>query len=738
MNLKSINLTITATVVLLLFIIPEFAQASEFFAGLLYKIVQGFLGLFFALGGFLLNNSIQYSIIDFGDNYLFNGLGVAIENIWVMIRDLFNLTFIFGLIYLGFKMILDSEDSNTKRWLAHLIMAALLVNFSLFITKAIVDFTNILATQIVTSGFANSVTTGAGDIDVAGTFMNSFGLTSLFGKLPDGEPYGLVFGTAMIFLVGMFVFTAGAILLFIRFGSLLLYMIFSPLMFIGWVFPSLQHVTNSYWKKFLGRAFFAPIYMLMLYISAQVIQTIYAGKEPSFTGSVGNDPNVIEATFGNTFPPFIISSIFLGASIVVASKLGVDGGAAAVNAGRKFGNKAGRVVKGATLRTGGATIGLSGRAARRTIGFGAHKFTQSDSAKRMAASSMLGRGVYKAAQYGANSSFDVRNIAGFGRKNGLGESKKGGFAGGIKEAKKKKEEFDKALGEIPKEIYNKQSGKMESNPEYEKATEQFYTDVGAKNSDFAQAHKEQKRAKNMKLAGEKELAAAEEAINQSDEKHIHEEIKELEKKVRAFGDDKDLSKFDRIKKQKMKSQLDAKKASLSESDKQFNDQLKRAQVFIKDADEILSADSESSKITKPVYEQADAAATYARQIESRKTTEKESSRTNNPTVLGVVGGAGAVAGAVAGGIIAGPAIAVTGAVAGAGAGYSYVKSRVTKNDEVAKDQRSKYGLRGEKAKVNKDKKNRANLIAESLRESSSSDTKKDDDLIKDLDGSNDG
>jgi len=274
-------------------------------------------------------------------------------------------------------MILNSDDSNTKRWLVNLILAALLVNFSLYITKFIVDFTNILATQI-----ANTFPTDVnGLIDVSGAFMNSLGITGLLSagdlnnRLVDaGGAWGYIFGTMVLFIVMIFVFAAGGLMLLIRYAALCLYMVLSPLMFLGWVFPQLQSTTSKYWSGFLGRAFFAPIYLLLIYFSWYVVTALYAankslGKSPDFQAVLAVSGQKVADSFGATFPPFILSCIFLIASIVIASKLGADGAGAAMNYGKSASNWTKRKVQGAAWgaarATGRTAAYLPATAARR-------------------------------------------------------------------------------------------------------------------------------------------------------------------------------------------------------------------------------------------------------------------------------------------------------------------------------------------------------------------------------------
>ena len=76
------------------------------------------------------------------------GLGTAITEMWSIIRDVFNLLFIFGLILAGFKIIIGVDDAGSKRNIGTIIIAALLINFSLYVSQVIVDFSNIATHQI--------------------------------------------------------------------------------------------------------------------------------------------------------------------------------------------------------------------------------------------------------------------------------------------------------------------------------------------------------------------------------------------------------------------------------------------------------------------------------------------------------------------------------------------------------------------------------------------------------------
>ncbi len=340
-------LTIACLLVFLPVVAYAQANAAEvWILKILHSTVFGFFSYLAGAAGTLLDWAINYLVTDFGKNYTESGLGNSIDRLWVIVRDLFNLTFIFGLVFIGLRLIFDSNSSSTRKMLVMLIMAALLVNFSLFITKFVVDFANIAAVQLV-----NTFPPGSnGKPSITEAIVTQLGLTTLFASGAEDEFFramGLGNGLTFIFismilmLVCIFVFLAGSILLFIRFAVLNLYMLLSPLMFIGWVFPSLSSKTIQFWSGFLGQAFFAPAYILMLYFSFEIIKgfstlaVFNAGSFKTMFASGVDPQKSIEAIL----PPFILAAIFLLASVVIGKSMGAIGASGAISIGNKIRGK---------------------------------------------------------------------------------------------------------------------------------------------------------------------------------------------------------------------------------------------------------------------------------------------------------------------------------------------------------------------------------------------------------------
>jgi hypothetical protein len=457
----------TSLLVAVLVVVPHvaFAQGAsdpvgDFFKKILWSLLIPITSLFLYLGGVIFDFAINYFVVGFANMYLTTGVGVAVDKVWVILRDFMNMLFIFGLLYIGFKMILDSNDSNTRRWLVNLVIAAVLINFSLLATKLVVDFSNQLAAQIAISGLRDAskpiktTPIGTPEIELATYIYQLSGIADLYNcKSSDGTEgcragYGYIFGTAIFFIITGFVLAAGGILLMIRFVALIFFMLCSPFMFISWILPPVRDIMTSYWKKFLGRAFFAPLYFLFIYFSLEMLLGLQQsiglgtrGKRWAMALSGGDGANVADAT-QSTIPFFFMICAFMIGSLLIAQKLGAEGADKAVSLGKSISNRAGSAAK---RGAGRATFGIAGAVGQRTIGRGAHALSNSQGFQKWAAQSGVGRAALGATRGVADSSFDARRVGGMGKSMGIGEGKKGGFSSRVKERKESDAKFMESL-----------------------------------------------------------------------------------------------------------------------------------------------------------------------------------------------------------------------------------------------------------------------------------------------------
>lgn len=291
------------------------------------------------------------------------GIGTSIDVVWKIVRDLVNLTFIFGLVYVGFKTILDA-GTDTKKMLASIIVSALLVNFSLFISKVVIDISNITAVEIYRAmQIAPDQTAGTNlkDQTIGDAFLIRMGIKQLFtvpnakneliaknaGDAKEGADTYLAYiiGASLFVIVAAFVFAAGAILLAIRFGVLIILMILSPIAFAATVFPAFKAWRDKWWHTLFSQAFFAPAYLFMLYITLQVANG-YRSQMKTFDGLY--DPNLFKEGFA-TAAFFCLTIVLMIASLIIAKQMGAYGAARAVSYLSKAGSYAGNKVLRGTL-----------------------------------------------------------------------------------------------------------------------------------------------------------------------------------------------------------------------------------------------------------------------------------------------------------------------------------------------------------------------------------------------------
>lgn len=399
------------------------------------------IGAFFAwVGGFLLDMSISVFVANMAQTASYIGLTSLIKTLWTVIRDLFNLLFIFSLIWIGFQTILGTAGTDTKKWVANLVIAALLINFSLYIAQVVVDFSNVAAFQISEMMLTDTYSTpifGNEIKDISGGFaaktqLQNFpaeslqSLTTLMG--PDSGISGAFAAIALGFMVMLmliimgFIFAAGAVILLTRFLALTFLMVFSPFLFIGLIWPDFKHFGKTWWKIFFSNALVGPAFLFMLYFSYRALDGF----------STIND-----YTLTNILVYFIMVIGFMCLSLVVAKKIGSFGANQAVN----FASKGAGVM----------TAGLTARAMQSTIGRLGQRIADSESLKDQASKrgimGSLARGSLIATRKVGDASYDARNVSGVGKKLGAGETK-GGFKTRRENYVKERVKFAESLGEV--------------------------------------------------------------------------------------------------------------------------------------------------------------------------------------------------------------------------------------------------------------------------------------------------
>lgn len=216
-----------------------------------------------------------------------------ISNGWTTVRDIANMAFIFILIYIALTVMLFAETSGTIKQLALVVVIALLVNFSFFFTRLIIDTGNILAIQfynaIPSEQYIDSKgTTTAANIngvkDLSFSIMGAVQLQKLYGsdaftkasnacgKDSNGQWCGLIVSTvvyvavAAMFWMLFFAFLQVGIKFLLRIVGLWFLIIASPLAFVAKTIPKTAGYFDQWFKKLIEFSIYPAIFLFMFLI----------------------------------------------------------------------------------------------------------------------------------------------------------------------------------------------------------------------------------------------------------------------------------------------------------------------------------------------------------------------------------------------------------------------------------------------------------------------------------------
>ena len=382
-------------------------------------IVDGFKTL---LGGFLLMiqelfGSLVTWMAGLAQGILgFTGLQNAqmVKDGWGITRDLANMFFVLILMVIAIATILKVEPYGMKTLLPKLIIAALLINFSLVFCGAIIDsagvltnffikdsqnfFENIADEMQLTKIMVGTVQKPAESqwgCNYAGlpdpifknqTVCNVACLATTGNNCYEAKPPKVDWGDikgdhfwkviASLFLsiiftiIALFVFAALAFLLLIRVLVLWFLLILAPIAWFFWILPATKNLWEKWWHAFIKWVFFAPAAIFFIWLSVNSWLKFIKGKAPMTGGEIIEGmSNVVSNGVLETkimpqvmapanFIQFILACGMLIGSLIVAQKIGIYGASGAISiaksaskgVGKGVGRWTGRKAQRATYR----------------------------------------------------------------------------------------------------------------------------------------------------------------------------------------------------------------------------------------------------------------------------------------------------------------------------------------------------------------------------------------------------
>ncbi|MFZ1075660.1 MAG: hypothetical protein WAN50_04780 [Minisyncoccia bacterium] len=424
------------------------ADASDPFSLAMLQIMKLFAWLL-GIAAITLDNAVYFTIVIMG-SYVkqLTAVGVA----WRILRDIGNILLIFGFLAVGITTILNVNwYGGGKKMLPMMLIAAIFLNFSLFISEAIVDVGNLFATEFYTQINGGQPAHTAGNESISDKILGNIGLATIYehsqtdnGFFRAGNTLLIGFMASIIFLVATFVLFTLAFILIARFVMLLFLIILSPLGFAGYIVPQLQGTAKWWWKMLSDQTITAPILLLLLYIALAVITdaqflmgTCSATSGASqcasdaWTAFTGNPNAATVPGFAGVFLSFLVAMGLLGYVVVAAGQL------------KAFWTKQ------ATQMTGKIMGGTSSFVMRNTAGRALQGAARGIRSSKLGTTE-AGRHLAALADKGATGNWDIRGIAPV--KAGLKSAKidagtayKGGYRQSEEAATKARTDYAKTI-----------------------------------------------------------------------------------------------------------------------------------------------------------------------------------------------------------------------------------------------------------------------------------------------------
>ncbi len=356
--------------------------------------------------------------------YIFNAilfLGITkdfinqpfVGELWIIVRDFSNMAFIFVLLYAGIQTMLGFP--GWQKAVRNVVIIALLINFSLFFTKVVIDAGNVLAVGIYSSMGAESknayATSGSTkERDLSGVIATAISPEKF---LAGTEKTTSAFVISVIFIIGAITNLLVAWALFrvaiVFVGRIIGFwflMIISPFAFISLTVPKLESNFHDWLKNLLGLAFVAPVFLFFLYIIIRVLNSGVIGKAI-------NVPPTTEFSFTMFLVPVLmVLMIYMALDKAVEYSKKMAGGFGTLGA-TLAGGALGIAAVGAVAGVGALKVASSGLQKVGSYGKNADGTDKAGGLARVA------RWTGTAGNYGAqgahvfrNTTFDPRNLPG--------------------------------------------------------------------------------------------------------------------------------------------------------------------------------------------------------------------------------------------------------------------------------------------------------------------------------------
>jgi len=309
--------------------------------------------LFATITNIFLQAAIAFATI--GTSYLHSD---AVNIGWPIIRDLANMMIVLGFVVVGIAFTLRVESYGSKKILINLIIAALLINFSLLICGIFIDGSNILMNYFFNKAGGSSFSKWLPTVDSLWTVIKNIGTDNVLNFAV--KIVGMMIFYFVVGLVNILYF----FLVLGRVIALWILVILSPLAFVCAVFPA----TKNIWQKWRDNFFQWCVIIipagLFYYIGVTLVNASFEKHGAFEIDSSSTYVNFISNAVSTVFVP----SAFLIIGFLVSLQFSAMGSKAITGFANKH-YKTALKMGGGMLSKSGSTVGsLAGWASDKTGG----------------------------------------------------------------------------------------------------------------------------------------------------------------------------------------------------------------------------------------------------------------------------------------------------------------------------------------------------------------------------------
>ena len=366
--------TLAFSCLLILVLLPLLVQADVVF-NVVSEIISAIFGVLIFVAGWFATKLLEILLYVAQWNSFLNIEAVIIG--WKLVRDLCNMFFIIILLVIAVGTILKIESYSYKKWLAKLVIVAIVINFSKYITGVLITLS-----QVAMLAFVGSFKEAAVGNIVKGLHLDAFLSAVRGGDVDvDVDKAGkmtiwnviAVYSLATLFLIILcMVLLIMIVILVGRMVSLWVLTILSPFAYFFQASPIGTEYSKKWWQLFGKNLVAGPVLAFFLWLTFYTIQMSGQSISVSMKGPVigtGETIPTAESSLAgisntNYMIDFIVVIGLLIAAIKITQEMGVIGSKFAGQMQQGLGKFARSVAKGAgkvaALPAVGAWEGVKG------------------------------------------------------------------------------------------------------------------------------------------------------------------------------------------------------------------------------------------------------------------------------------------------------------------------------------------------------------------------------------------